>query len=164
MEHATFAQVTEDDEAFTLRSHSSYELDVHAWAVRQAELIRLGRFQELDIENLADEVEDMARRIRKEFVSRLCLVVIHLLKWDHQPGRRGASWARTIREQRRQVDLLLAESPTLSSRSSDAFEEAFKQGRVAALNETGLPEATIPEANPYSWDDLMTRPVAWPEP
>lgn len=163
MEHATFAPVDEGD-AFVPEAGAAYDVDVHAWAMRQAELIRLGRFGELDIENLADEVEDVARQERRELVSRLTLLFQHVLKWDHQPERRGASWARTIREQRIQVEEVLGENPSLSSSPDALVVKAFRQGRVAALNETGLPDATISEVNPYSWSDLMTRPVAWPEP
>ena len=143
---------------------ASYDEDPHAWAMAQAELIRRKRFDELDVDNLADEVEDVARRERKELVTRLALVFQHLLKWDRQPERRSASWARTLREQRTQVEEILDEAPSLRPRLDALSDAAFRQGRVAALNEIGLTDAAVPERNPYSWEDLMTRPVLWPEP
>ncbi|WP_237476412.1 DUF29 domain-containing protein [Lichenibacterium dinghuense] len=164
MEHAISASMTGDGEALTSRARASYDVDVHAWAMQQAELIKLGRFQELDVDNLVDEVEDMARRVRQEFVSRLSLVLAHVLKWEHQPQRRSGSWARTIREQRRQLDALLAEAPSLGARLPQMFEEAFKQGRVAALNETGLEDGDIPEVTTLTYREAMTRPIVWPEP
>lgn len=163
MEHATYVLAHDPDERLS-KPLTPYEVDPHAWATEQAELIRLGRFDELDIENLVDEVQDVARRERRELVSRLSLVYQHLLKWDHQPDRRSASWARTIVEQRRQVDELLDEARSLRSHLPALTETAFRQGRVAALNEADLPTATIPDINPYSWDELMTRPIVWPEP
>jgi len=39
----------------------SYEKDVVAWASEQAALLRAGKFSELDIEHIADEVEDVGR-------------------------------------------------------------------------------------------------------
>ena len=164
MEHATFALVNGDDEVFTPRTRASYDVDVHAWAMQQAESIRLGRFHELDIENLADEVEDVARRERRELVSRLSLLYQHLLKWDYQRERRSASWARTVREQRTQVGEVLGENRSLRPQPDALAEVAYRQGRVAALNETGLAETDIPERNPLTWDDAITRPIVWPEP
>ena len=70
--------------------------------------------------------------------------------------------AEAIRSGR--LDALLAEAPTLSARLPALSEEAFRQGRIAALNETGLDGADIPEANPSSHDEAMSRPVAWPAP
>ena len=151
------------DGSVTARARPSYDEDLHAWALWQAEMIRRKRFDELDLANLSDEVEDVARRERRELVSRLSLVIQHLLKWDHQPERRSASWARTLREQRTQVEDILNESPSLRSHLEEVFDVAFRQGRVAALNETGLPDEAITERNPYGWVDLMTRRIVWPE-
>ncbi len=163
MPQATLVPTLERDERPS-QPLTRYEDDVHAWALEQAELIRLGRFHDLDTDNLIDEVRDLARRERNELVSRLALVFQHLLKWDVQPERRSASWARTIREQRYQVEELLADAPSLRAYLSVLSDRAFRQGRVAALNETGLTDSTIPDANPYAWDEVMTRPVVWPEP
>lgn len=163
MAHATFV-LTHDFDERTSKPLTPYEDDPHAWAMEQADLIRLGRFHELDIENLVDEVQDVARRERMELVSRLKLVLHHMLKWDHQPERRSASWARTIGEQRRQVDEILDEARSLRSHVAALSEIAFRQARVAALNETGLPDSSISEVNSYSWDEMMTRPVDRPEP
>ena len=79
MEHATFVLTHDRDERLT-KPLTRYEDDPHAWAIEQAELIRLGRFHELDIENLVDEVQDVARRERRELESRLSLVFQHLLE------------------------------------------------------------------------------------
>ena len=164
MEHATFALIQDDDGAVMPHARASYDTDVHGLAMQQAEFIRLGRFHELDLENLADEVEDVARQERRELVSRLSLVYQHLLKWDCQRERRSASGARTIREQRKQVGDVLDENRSLRPRLNALIETAYRQGRVAALNETGLDDADVAEVNPYSWDEVMTRLVAWPEP
>ena len=133
MDHATLVSLSDRDERPT-KPLTRYEDDPHAWAMEQAELIRLGRFHDLDIDNLADEVRDVARRERSELVSRLGLVFQHLLKWDCQPERRCASWARTIREQRTQVEELLDEARSLRPLLPALSDKAFRQGRVAALN------------------------------
>ena len=161
MEEATFTLLRDPKDATP--SPIRYEEDLYAWALQQAALIKAGRFSELDVVNLADEVSDVARREVHELESRLSVLLQHLLKWDYQQERRGSSWARSIREQRRQVDRLLQDSRSLTSRLGLIVNEAYIQGRVAALNETRLPDEALPEVNPYSWDEIMTRPVVWPE-
>ena len=88
----------------------------------------------------------------------------HLLKWDHQPQRRSRSWADTIAEQRERVLDQLRDNPSLKARQAAVFDEAYRKGRTAMLRETDLPDAAIPEANPYPFDEAMKRPIVWPEP
>lgn len=164
MVYATFTLLNNQPESTRSRSRALYDDDLYAWALEQAALIEAGRFSELDVVNLADEVADVARREVHQLESRLSRVLQHLLKWDYQKERRAASWARSIREQRRRVSRLLKDSPSLTNRVDALLKEAYTQGRVAALNESNLPDHMIPEANPYSWDEIMTRPVSWPEP
>ncbi len=79
---------------------ASYEADVVVWANEQAELIRAGRFDLLDLEHIAEEIEDVGKSEQRELASRMAVLMSHLLKWQYQPDRRGASWRATIRTQR----------------------------------------------------------------
>lgn len=137
--------------------------DTHAWATRQSDLLRRRHFAELDLDKLADEIADVARRDYLRFRSALMQILQHLLKWDHQPKRWGRSWALSIAEHRERVRLLLAEHPSLAARRSEALEAAYHLGRIAALRETGLPEHALPDTNPYSWDIVVDRPIPWPD-
>ena len=76
----------------------SYETDVIAWANRQAALLRAGRFSELDIANIAEEIEDVGKSEERELASRMAVLLMHLLKWQYQPERQSRSWLRTIKE------------------------------------------------------------------
>lgn len=69
----------------------------------------------------------------------------------------------TVREHRRRVEGHLRRAPGLRSILVDTMAEAYASGRDAALAETDLPESALPEACPYGWDEIMTRPLAWPE-
>jgi hypothetical protein len=80
-----------------------YEHDETAWLETMAELIRLGRLDEIDYPNLAEYLADMARRDRREVDSRLTVLIVHALKWAHQPDRRSGSWKATIIEQRQET-------------------------------------------------------------
>ncbi len=50
-----------------------------------ADLLASGRFSELDIENLVEEVRDLSKRERDRLLASLRLILHHLLKWDYQP-------------------------------------------------------------------------------
>lgn len=62
-----------------------YETDFVEWVDQAAELLKQGRFDELDLENLIDEVETLGRSEKRALESNLRVVILHLLKWEHQP-------------------------------------------------------------------------------
>ena len=140
-----------------------YEDDAYTWALQQAELLRAGRFGELDIVNLSDEVEDAAGREYDKLESALARVLQHLLKWDYQPERRSRSWVLSIEEHRSRVIDQLADHPGLTSVRDRALERAYRNARLAALRETKLPRSALPGTLAYSWDELMDREVVWLE-
>jgi hypothetical protein len=91
----------------------TYETDVVAWAKEQARLLRSGRFDLLDIEHIAEEIEDVGKSEQRELANRMALLLAHLLKWQFQPERQTASWQRTIHEQRNGIKRRLKKSPGL---------------------------------------------------
>ncbi|CCR35339.1 DUF29 domain-containing protein [Salmonella enterica] len=99
--------------------NTRYEADVVAWAQEQAALLRAGRFSELDIANIAEEIEDVGKSEKRELASRMAVLLAHLLKWKFQPGRRGSSWQRTIKEQRKALGLHIKATPSLKVALSD---------------------------------------------
>ncbi|HEX3954075.1 MAG TPA: DUF29 domain-containing protein [Stellaceae bacterium] len=80
------------------RNAAAYDEDFVEWTVEQTRLLRTGALSEIDIENLAEEIESMGRSTRRELRSRLAGLLTHLLKWQYQPGFRSRSWAGTIRK------------------------------------------------------------------
>jgi Domain of unknown function DUF29 len=52
-------------------------------------LLRTGKIAEADIKNIAEEIEDIGKNLKRELESRLKILFIHLLKWQYQPGYRG---------------------------------------------------------------------------
>jgi hypothetical protein len=80
-----------------------YDRDFFEWTARNAQLLREGRFAEVDAGHLAEEIEDVGKRDRREVRNRLKVLLVHLLKWTAQPGLRYAesgtsSWLDAIRE------------------------------------------------------------------
>ncbi|MEA3642206.1 MAG: DUF29 domain-containing protein [Lamprobacter sp.] len=132
-----------------------YEQDIHAWTAQTAALLKQGRFQEVDVVHLIEELEAMARRDRQELVSRLKILLAHLLKWAYQPAHRSGSWRGSILEQRLRIRDLLNDCPSLRPFLSEAVERAYPDGVTLAAKETSLPVARFPKQIPYALDVLL---------
>ncbi len=133
----------------------TYENDIVAWANEQAKLLRAGRYDLLDLEHVAEEIEDVGKSEQRELANRMAVLLAHLLKWQFQPGRRGASWERTIREQRRAIEKRLARTPSLRPMLTDEdwLTEIWADAVSAAAAETGL--ADFPEVCPWNAKDVL---------
>lgn len=134
---------------------ASYEQDFGLWAEQMADLLASGRFSELDIENLVEEVRDLSKRERDRLLASLRLILHHLLKWDYQPQRRSRGWLGTIQRERANIRLYLDDSPSLRRYLTD--ESLFKLYAVAcsdAFRETGL---EFPPVCPYGIEDILNR-------
>ncbi|MBP1203881.1 hypothetical protein JOD97_001895 [Duganella sp. 1411] len=88
-----------------------YEDDVVAWAEQQASLIRARQWSQLDIDNIAEEIEDVGKSDQRALRSHLLILLVHLLKWAYQPSRRSTSWRGTIGTQRTAIDEAVEDSP-----------------------------------------------------
>lgn len=143
-------------------AHLCYDHDFYAWTQHQAAVLREAVYHELDIENLAEEIESLGKRDRRELGSRLQVLVRHLLKWAYQPEGRGPSWRRTIRTQRLEIEELLADSPSLRPRVSALMAERYTRWVKDAAEETGLSETVFPPACPWTMDEVLDESL-WPE-
>jgi hypothetical protein len=141
---------------------TTYDSDFHHWIEEQTGLLRSGRLDRLDIPNLVEELESLSARERRELINRLALLLAHLLKWRYQPERRSNSWRFTINEQRRQLALLLEDSPSLASRLPEFLPRAYAYARRAALEETGFLKSPFPDACVYSVADILNEDF-WPD-
>jgi len=139
-----------------------YERDFYAWANEQAELLRSGNLARADIEHIAEEIESMGRTEKRELLSRLAVLLLHLLKWQFQPGRRSPSWQATIRVQRRDLVDHLADNPSLLAMLPRIIERAYGNAVIEAGAETGLPESTFPVHCPWLFEQVMDDGF-WPE-
>lgn len=132
-----------------------YDSDFFEWTQRCAELIRQGRLNQADLEHVAEEIEDMGNRDRREVHSRLVILLMHLLKWNFQPERRSPSWRATIVEQRRKLKLILQDSPSLRRATEKKLEAIYAQAVEDASEETGLGPESFPSRIPYSLTELL---------
>jgi hypothetical protein len=135
--------------------NNTYENDTYAWAIEQAAYIRSGRFDLLDLENIAEEIEDVGKSEQRELTSRLAVLLAHLLKCQYQPELSGSSWQRTIKEQRKAVARLLKKMPSLKPKLTNIefLEGLWSDAVVITIKETGRDD--FPEACPWSMDDVL---------
>ena len=133
----------------------TYDRDFYAWLLLSAQLLRERRFSELDIENIAEELEGMARNDKRELINRFALLLAHLLKWQFQTQKRSMNWKGTIKEQRKRITLLLKDSPSLKYEIEDKIHDAYELAIIMAAHETGIDEEVFPQNCAYSLTELL---------
>jgi hypothetical protein len=138
-----------------------YVEDFYAWSRQQAALLRAGEVDRADIEAIAEEIESMGRTERRELISRLTVLLVHLLKWKFQPALRGRSWRLSIDGQRLDISDHLADNPSLRAELSAAIAQAYRRALIEASKETGLDMTVFPSLCPFSFDEMM-NPDIWP--
>src|SRR5271157_3391888 len=109
-----------------------YDSDFFAWSRQQAALLRAGKLAEADIEHIAEEIDSMGRSEKRELVNRLTVLLLHLLKWQFQPGLRGNSWRLSIEEQRYRLEDHLNDNPSLRSQLDVAMRDAYRLALIEA--------------------------------
>lgn len=132
-----------------------YEEDFHRWLQANVESIRLGNVSEIDAEHIAEELEAMGKRERRELVSRLTVLLAHLLKWQYQPSHRSRSWQNTLTVQRGELSDLLEDSPSLRAELEQYIDRAYARARLLAEDETGLQASAFPSDCPYALEAIL---------
>ena len=136
--------------------------DYYAWALEAAEHLRAGRLSEVDLNGVAEELEDMGKAQRHALASHLKVLIVHLLKWRYQPRLRGVSWRLSITNARDEIAELLEDSPSLRSMIGERVARRYPAARSRAALETGLAEDTFPQSCPFTEDQLLD-PTCWPD-
>ena len=136
-----------------------YADDIFGWVNQQIELLKAGRLTEIDADNIAEELADVAHNQYDKLESALRVLLLHFLKWDHQPALRSKSWVFSIRAQRRQIVRVLKKNPSLKPHIAEAIGEAYSDARDEAEEETGLSKNVFELTCPYDWDAILTRAV-----
>jgi hypothetical protein len=143
-------------------NQSLHDQDFYGWANEQAGLLRAGRLSEADIEHIADEIESMGKSEKRELVSRLTVLLTHMLKWQHQSALRGTSWRLTLEEQRKRLERHLDDNPSLKATLADTIGEAYYYATLDVVRETGVERSVYPAACPWSFERIMD-PNFYPE-
>ena len=141
----------------------TYESDVSLWSAEQARLLREGRFDLLDIENIAVEIEGVGKGELRELSSRMAALLENLLKWQYQPGRRGTSGDVAIKALRKDVSYILAESPSLTQKFVEPrwLDMVWTRAVAQFVIETG--QDRFPDECPWSFQDQVLAETWLPD-
>jgi hypothetical protein len=131
-----------------------YDQDFYLWIETISKQLKAGKFAEIDLANLIEEIESMGKSEKRELKSRLIVLLMHLLKWQYQPEKRSESWRSTITEQRICIELLLEDSPSLQPLFIEIFSDCYEKARLKASEETGIKLNFFPKESPFTLEDV----------
>ena len=140
------------------KERAGYDRDFYSWSQEQGRLVREGRWSEVDRDNVAEEIESLGREQFNKLESAIRVILMHILKWDHQPTKRSRSWMLSIHALRLDLDDVLSDNPGLKPRIPEAVGRAYRKARLEAAKETGLELSVFPDFCPYSFEDVTSRP------
>ena len=133
-----------------------YDQDLYVWSQKQAELLRAGRFEELDLPRLIEEVEDLGANQRRDVFSRSQPILQHLLKLQFSTAvEPRAGWQQTIEDQRDELELAL--TPTLRNELEQTLSERYARARRRAAKDLAryVEPADLPPDCPYLIDQIL---------
>jgi hypothetical protein len=151
-------------QATKLPPATRYEDVLYNWMQEQVALLRAGRRDDVNAENVAEEPSDVGETEFFKLKSAMMVLLQYLLKWEFQPTRRSRRWVPTIDIQRSHITDVLVDSPDLKSRLGLAMERAYRDGAKLAGGKTDLEYKTFPETCPYDFETMMTRPIVYEPP
>src|ERR1035438_8382046 len=134
-----------------------YETDFAEWSDRTAQLLRAGRFDELEIENVAEEIAGLGRAERKAVRSQLQRLMMHKIKQQLQPDRDSASWRASIASARARILDEIEDAPSLQGHLRENIERVYALALSQTRRETGKPGKPIPAQCPWDLDTLLRQ-------
>ena len=132
-----------------------YDKDYYLWLEETVQLLQEGKFTDLDIFNLIEEIKDMGRSEKNALESNLIVLLMHLLKWKYQPEEQSGSWRGSIREHRRRILKAFKNSPSLKRYFEVVFDESYQEARKQAADETELSLNTFPKNCPFKIEEIL---------
>ena len=115
-----------------------YETDYGIWLAEQISSLRNHNWQNLDIDNLIEELEQLNRSNKRELNSYTVVILAHLLKWQFQPEKRTGSWKASIKNGRHRIEDLFSDQPSLKPYMEQLLIKSYEEARDWAQEETGL--------------------------
>jgi hypothetical protein len=129
--------------------------DFAEWSAQTSELLRQRRFDEIDIENVAEEIQSLGDSQFQGARSQLRRMLMHLIKQKIQPERDAASWRASIVNAQREILDAIDSSPSLRRKLGGRLDQLYKQAIRDARYETGLDAEDIPPECPFTLNQLL---------
>jgi len=140
---------------------SLYEQDILLWVKDTSAKLKARDFENLDLENLIEEVESLGISQRKELLSRLTVLLAHILKriYVNLPHDYNG-WERTMFTQGIQLRVLLKKVPSLKTHWDSSFEDAWEIALQTVQED--YPKVHFPDRFPYGSDvDSLLNKKLW---
>lgn len=137
---------------------SLYEKDFYLWITSTIQSLKEEQFHELDLSNLIIELESMGKREKRELYSLLLVLIEHLLKlyyWEAQKADNYRGWKNTVIEQRKQIEILLRESPSLKSLLPESLPTLYQDAREIFLRKSELSAIIVPVESPFTLKAIL---------
>lgn len=126
---------------------SLYDADFNIWLETTAAQLRSRNFDALDLTNLIEEVESLARQDRRSlfnFLRQICERLLRLSFWKTERDRHNRDWTMEILQNRHDIQLILDDSPSLRPYLDAVFPEQYGHGRKLFLILSGCQEESVP--------------------
>jgi len=123
-----------------------YEKDYYLWLEKTISLLENHRFSDLDLENLIDEIKSMSISQQKALKSYLTRLLEHLLKlayWESELEYNQRGWKNEIRNFRRAIKRIIADSPSLQPYLIEIFNNSFQEARISLIELSGMAENLV---------------------
>ena len=133
-----------------------YNQDYYQWVQETVKLLEQGNFQELDLDNLIEEIQDLALNEKQTIETNLIVVLKLLLKWQYQPEQHSGEIKASIRRHRYQIRDDLKVSPSLKTYLSEIWLESYQEARLQAADETDLAAEIFPKKCPYTIENILS--------
>lgn len=138
-----------------------YEKDFYSWIRGQIDILKAGKYEMADIENIIEELEDMGNKNADSIESFFVVIVTHLLKWQYQSDHRSNSWKGSITNGRTRIRRILKKNPGLKSILDELYSDVYSDALAMAVAETGIEISKFPSTNPWSKEEVMSLEY-WP--
>lgn len=135
--------------------YPKHDEDFYGWAIAEANLLRQRKWDELDIEHLAEELESMGASEKREIRSRMEQLLKHLLKWQYQTDLQCKSWRNSIRNQRKALLAVIKDNPSLKPTIPEYVKDVYEDALEGAVEETGIYKENFPAQCPYTFEQIM---------
>jgi len=137
--------------------NQTYLSDFNLWIERTTQLLQEHRWHEIDVVHLIEEIEDLGKSERRAISSQLIRLLLHLLKWEYQPQRRSDSWLDSITDARTQIEMAIADSPSLKNYPNQELEDCYQRALRQASKQTNTEISVFPNPCPYSIELVLAE-------
>jgi hypothetical protein len=134
-----------------------YETDDYLWLLETIKLLKQNRFDEVDLENLIEELEDLGNEKKNAVVSLLEQVIRHLLLlqyWQEEYERNSYHWQGEIVNLRTQLKRRLTGNLRnyLTQEMLEIYADSLEYVKVKTKFQVNFPEEC-----PYTLEQLLDK-------